>query len=139
MRKSKASRVRLNKLVSETIKKEGCVICGAPFIESDTESIQFHHVHGNVKHKEGGGRKYLNSMSGWTQALEISKCVTVCDGCHLRLHKGYATIPKNAKRHTAEEVYEIRYRLGQQSERGITFEKFLARRDTMIAQQKAKI
>jgi hypothetical protein len=102
----------------EEIKQEfGCVVCGAayqpPLKKNGQSFIQMHHLE-PLKRKAGGKRKNINHMGGWTNAMELAKCVPVCRFCHGKLHKGTVHVPENVRRFTAEEIYERRFKHGQQ-------------------------
>jgi hypothetical protein len=74
--------------------RTGCCLCG----EKTLCCLDFHHLVGNSKGREGGmpvSRAACNSEKQFRR--ELKKCVVLCANCHRKVHAGILHIRKGAK------------------------------------------
>lgn len=79
----------------ETIRSEsGCIVCG----EKEPCVLDFHHIVGNSKGREGGVPVTRAANNSWKSLYrELAKCVVVCANCHRRIHAGTVVLDANVK------------------------------------------
>jgi hypothetical protein len=79
----------------ETIRSEsGCVVCG----EMESCVLDFHHLVGNSKGREGGIPVARAAGKSWKALYqELAKCIVVCANCHRKIHAGMIVLEAGAK------------------------------------------
>ena len=68
-----------------------CVCCG---YNKCTAALSFHHCSGK---KELGFGKVMAHPVAWERlAIELKKCVLVCNNCHSEIHSGVTVVPNGS-------------------------------------------
>lgn len=87
---SRRNMAKKNKELANKIKQDsGCVSCG----ENTLCVLDFHHLHGNSKGREGGMPvSRAANVSIRKFRAELAKCVVLCANCHRKVHAGLITL-----------------------------------------------